>query len=264
MAKHLKLEDLTKSSVWTISESELNQMLSEAKKHESFAEDETHYMNIIRPVFDIQYFSSEDEKTKELLQSEHYDIFSIAAEGDIDSVAIRKRQIKKITDLTLENVGHLHPSEILALIADNMGTGWKGLPLAIQDIIESAFYVDSSVMPAEALHRKGGIVQKRQADGYEVLEVERGGWIEAIFMKAKPKVPRVRYSSEYVEKSSRSRLGGDGDEEELDEELPEDELNAVEETDETEEELAAEEADPNLEDIDVIDEGEDDYDEDAE
>ena len=76
-----------------------------------------------------------------------------------------------------------------------MGTGWKGLPLAIQDIIESNFFVDCSVLPATTMHRAGGIIDRRKEDGYEVLEIVRGTWIEAVFIKEKPKVERVKYNS---------------------------------------------------------------------
>ena len=56
MGKLMKLDNLTRSNIWTISETELNQMLIDGKKKEGFAENEAHYMNIIRSVFDIQYF----------------------------------------------------------------------------------------------------------------------------------------------------------------------------------------------------------------
>ncbi|MBQ1665348.1 MAG: hypothetical protein II061_04725, partial [Bacteroidaceae bacterium] len=142
MAKHLKIDELTKGNIWTITETELNQMLIEGKKHEGWAENETHYMNIIRPVFDIVYLDRKDDAQVRRLENEHYDIFSTPNEGDFNAIAIRKHKINKITDLTLENIAHLLPEEVLALIERNLGTGWKGLSLAIQDIIESAFFVD--------------------------------------------------------------------------------------------------------------------------
>jgi hypothetical protein len=152
-------------------------------------------MNIIRTVFDIQYLNREDEKKIAQLEAMHYEIFSSRSEGENNAIAIRKHPIKKITDLTLENITHLEPHEVLNLIEKNMGTGWKGLPLAIQDIIESNFFVDCSVLPATTMHRAGGIIDRRKEDGYEVLEIVRGTWIEAVFIKEKPKVERVKYNS---------------------------------------------------------------------
>ena len=188
----MDLDELTKSNIWTITESELSQMIIEGKKQESFAEYQKHYMNIIRTVFDIQYLNRDDEKRVAQLEAMHYQIFSSPNEGNNNAIAIRKHQLKKVTDLTLENVCHLEPYEVLQLIANNLGTGWKGLPLAIQDIIESAFFVDCSVMPTSTMHREGGIIDRRKADGYDVLEISRGTWTEAVFIKAKPKVEKVK------------------------------------------------------------------------
>lgn len=183
----LKIEDLTKRNVWAISAAELNRMLIDAKRRDVFAELERHYMNIIRPVFDLQYLNRGDEARVEQLRGERYDIFSIPAEGGHNAVAIRKRSVTKVTDLTLENIAHQQASDVLRLIANNLGTGWQGLPLPLQDIIQSAFYVDCSVMPTYALHKKGGLAARRKKDGYYVLEIPRGSWTEAIFIKAKPK-----------------------------------------------------------------------------
>lgn len=186
------LDDLTKGNIWSVTESELANMLVEGKKEEDYNEMETHYMNIIRTVFDIQYLSRNDDQQVNKLEKQGYEIFSYPSEGDIDAIAIRKHAIKKITDLTLENIQHLDATEVLELIRRNMGTGWKGLSLSIQDVIESAFYVDYTSLPEATMHRAGGILERRKADGYDILEIIRGSWIEAIFMKAKPKVEKIK------------------------------------------------------------------------
>ena len=137
----LSLDDLNKSNVWTVTPSELSQMIIDAKKkRDEFAENEKHYMNIVKTVFDIQYLKREEADKVCQLENTGYDIYSTPDENGNNAIAIRKRPIKKVTDLTLENIQHLEPWEVLDLISHNMGTGWKGLPLAIQDIIESAFF----------------------------------------------------------------------------------------------------------------------------
>lgn len=227
----MSLDTLTKGNIWTIDETELNQMIIDAKKHEDYAENETHYMNIIRTVFDIQYLNRDDERKVSQLEALHYEIFSSPSEGDNNAIAIRKHPIKKITDLTLENITHLEPYEVLNLIDKNMGTGWKGLPLAIQDIIESNFFVDCSVLPAATMHRVGGIIDRRKEDGYDVLEIVRGGWIEAVFIKAKPKVERVKYSSGL--NNFRSSEDDDNLDNDIEEEVEDDDedLEEIEDTD---------------------------------
>ena len=264
----LTLDDLTKNNIWTVTSSELSQMIINAKKKkEDFVENEKHYMNIIKTVFDIQYLKKENTNVVETLERTGYEIFSTTEENGNNAIAIRKHPIKKVTDLTLENIQHLEAWEVLDLIAHNMGTGWKGLPLAIQDIIESAFFVDCTIMPINTMRKKGGIIDKRKEDGYEVLEIERGTWIEGIFMKMKPKVEKVHinYNIEEEEEGRKKRKKYDDEEEEEgyddieledeeEEDLNDDELKMLDGGDD--EELDDDEVDENniqLEDIDSID-----------
>lgn len=215
----LSLSSLTKGNVWALDENELYLLLMEGKHEVGYAENEARYMNIIRPVFDIQQLNRDDAKKVATLEAQNYLIFHSPNNGDNNAIAIRKRPIKRITDLTLDNIRHLTAAEVLELIKNNMDTGWNGLPLHVQDIIESTFYVDTTTMPEKMMHRKGGIIDKRKGDGYDVLELERGTWVEAIFLKAKPKYEKV-----HLETSGDSFLGLDEDEEMDDEDvdLPED------------------------------------------
>src|SRR5574344_2571448 len=203
----LELDDLDKSNIWSITASELSQMIINAKKKDEFSENEKHYMNIIKTVFDIQYLKRDNVQKTSQLESMGYEVYSTPDENGNNAIALRKHPIKKVTDLTLENIQHLEAWEVLELIKNNMGTGWKGLSLAIQDIIESAFFVDCTVMPEKTMHKKDGIVDRRKADNYEVLELEKGGWIEGIFMKPKPKVEKVHidYSIDDEEDGRRRR-----------------------------------------------------------
>ena len=47
------------------------------------------------------------------------------------------------------------------------------------------------------MHKKGGLYEKKVADGFDVLEVPKGSWGEAIFAKVKPEAekPRMKYST---------------------------------------------------------------------
>lgn len=267
----LSLNDLNKGNVWTITSSELSQMIIDAKKkREEFVENEKHYMNIIKTVFDIQYLKREETDRVNQLENIGYEVFSTPDENGNNSIAIRKHPIKKVTDLTLENIQHLEPWEVLELISHNMGTGWKGLPLAIQDIIESAFFVDCTVMPAKTMRKAGGIIERRKEDGYEVLEIERGTWIEGIFMKLKPKVEKVHidYSIDDEEdgRKKRRKHADDDDEDyeddfdmdEEEEDMDDEELKKLDGDDDDDmDDEEPDEKNIQLEDIDVIDEIED-------
>ncbi len=242
----MKIDDLTKGNVWGVSEADLNQMLLEGKKDENWEDDQARYMNIIRPVFNIQYLDRNQDRIVKKLEAEGYDIFSIPSEGDYNAIAIKKRQIRRITELTLENISHVSADQVLALISANMGTGWQGLPLALQDIIESAFYVDSSILPEYAMHRKDGIISRRKADGYDVLEIQRGNWIEAIFLKPKPKVEKIHFTATITQEDNDSENNDESDE------IPDDENENMMEED-SDAETMEDTDNPKLEDIDAID-----------
>ncbi len=243
----LSLDDLDKSNVWTVTPVELSQMIINArKKKDEYAENEKHYMNIIKTVFDLQYLKRDETDKVNQLEDMGYEVYSTPDVDGNNAVAIRKHPIKKVTDLTLENIQHLEAWEVLDLISHNMGTGWKGLPLAIQDIIESAFFVDCTIMPEMTMRKPGGIIERRKNDEYEVLEIERGNWIEGIFMKPKPKVEKVHidYSIDDEEDGRRRRRkqkedfsDNDFDENDDDDELLDDVEEEEEEEDMNDEEL---------------------------
>lgn len=222
----LALDDLTKSNIWTVSPQELSQMIIDAKKRrDEYADIEKHATNIVKTVFDIAYLKREDTEQVNKLESIGYEVFSTPDENGNNAIAIRKHPIKKVTDLTLENIQHLEAWEVLNLINNNMGTGWKGLPLAIQDIIESAFFVDCTVMPAKTMRKPGGIIDRRKEDGYETLEIERGTWIEGIFLKPRPKEEKVHidYSINDDEDGRRKKHKDDDSDDYDDVDLPEEE-----------------------------------------
>lgn len=261
----LTIDDLNKSNIWTINEVELYRMLKEAQSQDDYAEFESHYKNIIRPVFDMATVNIDDSSKIKMYEAQGYQIFHSSNEADNTATAIRRRPIKKVTDLTLENIRHLEPYEVLSLIEHNMGTGWKGLPLAIQDIIESAFFVDCSVLPAATLHKAGGILEKRTADGYEVLELVRGMWTEAIFIKQKPKSEKNHQGfDDLLRKTSKRGKSDDEDEEfpEIEEEEDDEEMEEIPdiENEEEEEEDIFDDMPEDIEDIEVIEEEEEEED----
>ena len=112
-------------------------------------------------------------------------------------IAIRKRPIMRVTDLTYENIRHITASKLMEVLERNFGGGWDSLSQSIQDIIESGFEISTTTLPKDRLHKKGGMYEKKVADGFEVLEVEKGTWVEAIFAKLKPETvkPRMKFET---------------------------------------------------------------------
>ena len=248
------IDEMSKGNIWTYEPEDIHRMLIEVILTNKYKENKVHYHNIIRPVFDLHFINREDDAKVASLEAQNYQIFSSPDYEGSNAIAIRKHQIRKITDLTHENIFHLTPQEVLHLIDENMGTGWQGLPLAIQDIIQAAFTVDCSIMPEIAMHRVGGLIDRRKADGYEVLEIARGTWIEGVFLKVKPKMEKLHFEI-LVDGKRTSR---DEDDIEDEDEEDEDEEDIIDDRDEEEEDEEPNEADATLEDIEDIQNAEED------
>ncbi|MBQ7471742.1 MAG: hypothetical protein IJS97_04865, partial [Prevotella sp.] len=108
------------------------------------------------------------------------------------------RPIVRVTDLTYENIRHISPAKLLEVLERNFGGGWDSLSQSIQDIIESGFDISTTTLPKDRLHKAGGMYEKKVNDGFEVLEIPKGTWVEAIFAKLKPEMekPRMKYEND--------------------------------------------------------------------
>jgi hypothetical protein len=117
----------------------------------------------------------------------------------------------------------------MEVIDRNFGGGWESLSQSIQDIIESGFDISTTTLPKDRLHKAGGMYEKKVDDGFEVLEIPKGAWVEAIFAKLKPLVekPKLQFSPTKEEGDSDS---DEDDDEDVD--LPEDTYNKPDEDDE--------------------------------
>ena len=91
------------------------------------------------------------------------------------------------------------------MIEGNFGGGWDSISLTIKDIIESAFDISTTTLPASRIHAAGGTLERKVADGYEALEIAKGTWVEAIFAKKREPVEKLRFvpEPEYDEDGNR-------------------------------------------------------------
>ena len=62
----------------------------------------------------------------------------------------------------------------------------------MKDVIESGFDISTTQLPASRIHAPGGTLEKKVAQGYDVLEIVKGTWIEAIFAKKKDPVEKLK------------------------------------------------------------------------
>ena len=195
-SKALSLKTLTKSSVWDIQENDIFRMLSAAEKDSEFKDNLRHYASIIRSAFQIEELKEDDKPVQEKYTKLGFKVGTIKLGEDTNVVwAVKKRPIMRVTDLTYENIRHISAAKLVEVLDRNFGGGWDSLSQSIQDIIETGFDISTTTLPKDRLHKKGGMYDKKVADGYEVLEVEKGLWVEAIFAKVKPEAikPRMKF-----------------------------------------------------------------------
>ena len=196
--KTLSLKSMTKSSVWDIQENDVFRLWEGVEKDSDARDDLRHYQDIIRSAFLIEELSDDTELNRKRYEKQGYKVGQIRVdESSSVTWAIKKKTIVRITDLTYENIRHISAAKLVEVLERNFGGGWESISQSIQDIIESAFDISTTTLPKDRLHKKGGMYEKKINDGYEVLEVEKGSWVEAIFAKLKPESesPRLKFET---------------------------------------------------------------------
>mgnify|MGYP005883101741 FL=1 len=218
--KAITIKTLTKSNVWDIQENDVFRMWEAATKDSELKDNMRHFIDIIKTAFEIEEVKVDKPVVIDKLEQRGFKVGTITIDEQTkQKVAIKKRAILRVTDLTYENVGHISAAKLVEVLDRNFGGGWESLPQSVQDIIESAFDISTTTLPADRLHKTGGLYDKKVNDGYEVLEIPKGSWTEAIFVKEKPEED----TKPVIETQKPSSMDFNGDEDEdKDEDLPKD------------------------------------------
>ena len=189
----LSIKAVTKSSVWDIQENDVFRMWEAASKDAEVKENVNHYLDIFKSAFLIEEIKEDVMLVKKSYEKRGYKVTQIKFDENMKFAwAIKKRPIMRVTDLTYENIRHISAAKLIEVLDRNFGGGWDSLSQSIQDIILSGFDISTTTLPKDRLHKKGGMYEKKVQDGFEVLDVEKGGWVEAIFAKVKPEQERIR------------------------------------------------------------------------
>lgn len=215
--------DINSSNIWGLDAKDVLELWKNDMKEEDFEGSEEKALNVLRLAFEVSHFDDENEREAARYTGGDYVILP-HWNNKKGAIAIRKREIKRITDLSYENVKHISAMTLLELIDRNFGGGWDSISLAIKDIIESAFDISTTTLPATRIHAKGGTLERKIADGYEVLEIQKGTWIEAIFAKKKDLQEKLRFvpEPEYDEDGNRRIIEDDNDEDDDADEMGDD------------------------------------------
>ena len=236
--KALTLKTLTKSSVWDVQENDIFRMFEAAEKEADLKENFRHYLDIIRSAFEMEEVKIDKPEVIKKYEARGFKIANIKLDENTQmKLAIKKRPIMRVTDLTYENIRHISAAKLMEVIDRNFGGGWDSLSQSIQDIIESGFDISTTTLPQDRLHKPGGMYEKKVNDGFEVLEIAKGTWVEAIFAKLKPiaEKPKIKFDED---------LDRQDDNDDDDEDLPEvdDSYEDEDEDDEFDEDQLTEES----------------------
>lgn len=194
----LTLKTLTKSNVWDIQENDVFRMWEAAEKDTDLKDNLRHYSDIIRTAFELEEVKVDRPEVVKKYEARGFKVGLVKLDESTKvKWAIKKRPIMRVTDLTYENIRHISAAKLLEVINRNFGGGWESLSQSIRDIIESGFDISTTTLPKDRLHKAGGMYEKKVADGFDVLEITKGTWVEAIFAKEKPEAlkPKSKYDS---------------------------------------------------------------------
>lgn len=201
-------------------------MWEDAAKDAETKDNARHYIDVIKTAFTVEELTDDSTAMKSKYEKMGFKVGNIRIDDNAKRLwAIRKRPIVRVSDLTYENIHHITAAKLVEVLERNFGGGWDSLSQSTKDIIESGFDISTTTLPKDRLHKVGGMYEKKVADGYEVLEIAKGTWVEAIFAKLKPEMekPRVAFNPESTD-----------EEDDEDAELPEDTFNRPDEDDDEE------------------------------
>ena len=182
--------DLNANNIWDLDEYAIADAWEKGREEEDFSISEPKLLNIIRLAFEVVHYNPADEREAAKYENGGWAKI-IHCQEDKGCVAIRRKAIERITDLSYENVKHISTAMLLELIDRNFGGGWDSISLAIRDIIESGFDISTTQLPQSRIHAPGGTLEKKVAQGFDVLEIPKGTWVEAIFAKKKDPVEKI-------------------------------------------------------------------------
>lgn len=198
----MTLKTLNKSNIWDIQENDIFRLWEAAEKEADLKDNIRHYTDIIKSAFEMEEVKVDRPEVIKKYEARDFKIGTLKID-DSEKIkfAIKKKPILRVTDLTYENIRHISAVKLMEVIERNFGGGWDSLSQSIQDIILTGFDISTTTLPKDRLHKPGGLYEKKVNDGFEVLEIAKGTWVEAIFAKEKPEIekPRMKFGQDDID-----------------------------------------------------------------
>jgi len=270
----LSAKTLTKSNVWNLSENDIITILENASKDIDLDTQLNKLINTIKCAFDIEEPGKENVVMQKSLEKRGFHLAEVNISPNNQLyIAIKKHAINRVTDLTYQNVPHISAQKLLDLIDRNFGGGWDSLSQPVKDVIQSAFLITSTSMPKSRKVEDSALYLKKVSEGFEVLQVEKGSWLEIIFAKQKENLIKDDLVDEDEAEPKRKRRSisplseSEDDDSEMEDDMMDDDYSNSSEDDDdyNEDELTAESyrtvVDEDPEDLDVnsIEDEDEDY-----
>ncbi len=177
--------DLSPLNVWTLDNYQIAALWKKECSKEGFATKQEKLLNTIHLAFEVVRYDPDDEREAKAYENGEWTSLALRTDAKQNHVAIRPRPIKRLSDLNRQNVRLISVATLLELIDRNFGGGWSAIPQATRDIIESVFDVGTTQLPTSRIHAAGGTLERKRGEGFEVLEITKGTWTEAIYAKKK-------------------------------------------------------------------------------
>ena len=173
--KSLTLKTISKTSVWDIQENDVFRMLEAAEKDSDTKDNLKHYIDIIKSAFEVEEVKIDRQEVIKKYEARGFQVGCMRLDETKNlKLAIKKRPIMRVTDLTYENIRHISAEKLMEVIERNFGGGWDSLSQSIQDIIQSGFDISTTTLPKDRLHKPGGMYEKKVDDGFEGQRWFRG------------------------------------------------------------------------------------------
>lgn len=191
--KALTIKTLSKSNVWELQENDIFRLWDAAEKDIDLTDNVRQYTSIIKSAFEIEDIKIDKPEIIAKYEARGFKIGEVKIDNN-ERVkwAIKKRPIMRVTDLTYDNIHHISAEKLIEILERNFGGGWDSLSQNVKDIITSGFDISTTTLPKDRLHKVGGLYETKVANGFQVLEIEKGTWIEAIFAKEKTEVETIK------------------------------------------------------------------------
>ena len=159
--KALTLKTLTKSNVWDVQENDILRMWEAGARESDFKDSADHYLEIIKTAFSVEEIKVDKPEVIQKYEDRGYKTMTLkTSDSEKRLIAIKKKPIQRVTDLTYENINHISAGKLLEVLERNFGGGWESLSQSIQDIIEHGFDISTTTLPTSMLRRRAACMRR--------------------------------------------------------------------------------------------------------